>query len=249
MSDEDVESMIRPTAAYRTVRARWWVVILTGVLCGVLTLIFSSTRTKYYDATAELFLGPGGYSIPVASSQPSQRVNTLAVLACSDLVLEPAGQASGADLTNTELSVTCTPRQDAQVIDIVVRAPAATQAVQIAKAIADAFNKVAAASSPPITQVGASNTGLYPNSPVAYFTVRTPTAPSTPKPTRDAIFGTLFGAAASILLLSLYGLRKERVGHRHTHINRAVEHAAPPPDPQVLRVTYDGGDNDRAKRF
>ncbi len=191
--------MRNPFTRYMLLAKRWaWIMVLGVVLCGGATYVVTKLMHPTYQATAFLVVSfdtsNSGYD---NTSAALEAVPTYAQLITSPKVLNPViAQHPGLTLKTLLPLIVVKPQSNTQIIELDVSNRDPQLAAQLANEIGQSFSQF-------------SNTQLAAT--VQVLPAQTPTDPTQPKPSTDALIGALVGLGLSLTLVVAFEWLDDRM--------------------------------------
>lgn len=168
-------------------RRRWWLLVSTAAVGIALALLWTSATPRTYVSGATVVVTASSAE-GVSSSADLQRVGTLAALAGTDAILDPAAKAIGTTADVLRGSVGASARSGTTLIDVQSSAGTAEDAAQQANAVADALVNGASQAS------GSSGTVTLD----VVTRAEVPSAPTSPRPRSNLVIGAVIGLALGV---------------------------------------------------
>ena len=190
----------------RVIRKRWRVIVAAMLVVLAGAALATALSPKVYEAQTQLFVSTSGGNDSGAllqgSSFTQQRVKSYADVITSPKVLDPVIKALGLDTTAAKLAthITATVPLDTVLIEVAVTDSAPRRAAEVADAVGNQFTTTVAE----LEAVSSTRP-----SPVKITIVKTPTvptAPISPKPTRNLALGVVLGLLLGLGLALLRDL-------------------------------------------
>ncbi len=180
---------------------RWYVVILTGLIAGIVAYVLSSTQPPIYRATVVLLARPNraDYSLDLflKARLNSYRATLTSYQLAGEVIRRAKLDMTPADVVS-EVKVTPNPEDSTIVVTVDDRLPEQAQA--IANALADAF----------VERIQAENLALPPTDlKVDIQKIDVPAVPNRPvSPNRrtDTLAGLILGATVGLLTVLLWAV-------------------------------------------
>jgi capsular exopolysaccharide synthesis family protein len=221
----------------QALRRRGWAVVVCVVLACGTALGLSLTTTPTYTATAALYFslehGITANDLAQGATYTKDQMSSYATLATTPAVLRPVIDRLQLHTTPAALAgqVTASAAADTVVLDVAARSTSATQAADIANAVADQLTSSVEAVAP--TDVnGHATVRVTPVTPAT-----PPAAPSSPRTTLDLVAGLIAGLALGLLYVFL----REALDTRVRDARRVQELTDAPVLGRIPAVGRDGG--------
>jgi succinoglycan biosynthesis transport protein ExoP len=190
----------------RIIRKRWRIIIAAMLVVLAGAALATALSPKVYEANTQLFVSTSGGNDTSALLQGSSftqaRVKSYADVIATPKVLDPVIEGLKLDTSAEKLAtqITATVPLDTVLIEVAVTDPSPRQAADIANAVGIQFTN---------TVADLENVGNGKSSPVKVTIVTTatvPTAPVSPKPTRNLALGVVLGLLLGLGLALLRDL-------------------------------------------
>ena len=190
----------------RIIRKRWRIIIAAMLVVLAGAALATALSPKVYEANTQLFVSTSGGNDTSALLQGSSftqaRVKSYADVIATPKVLDPVIEGLKLDTSAEKLAthITATVPLDTVLIEVAVTDPSPRQAADIANAVGIQFTN---------TVADLENVGNGKTSPVKVTIVTTatvPTAPVSPKPTRNLALGVVLGLLLGLGLALLRDL-------------------------------------------
>lgn len=150
MVDVASHSMERPrppgwVSTLAMVRRRWWLVAITGLLCGVIACGVSLTRAPVYESSVSLYVtsgqDPDSQSAYQGLLASQQRVASYARLASSEAVISKALSRSGLSIDDESAKrrVSAAPSLNTVMLSVSAKGPSPAEAAVLANSVSESL--------------------------------------------------------------------------------------------------------------
>ncbi|MGP5226454.1 MULTISPECIES: polysaccharide biosynthesis tyrosine autokinase [Micrococcaceae] len=211
MTSKSITANNRPARMLIALKKRWYVVVATALLAGVMTFAYSATIPPVYQASASLFFslrdGDSGADINQGLTYTQNQMLSYAELATSSSVLDKAYSNVNGQVSMNELrrSINVTTPQNTVILEVKARASSRDLSARMANSVADSLLDVVSEVAP------ADSSGK----PTVVARVIEPAAPprfqSAPNKSKNTVLGTFIGGILAFLGLFVSVLLDTRI--------------------------------------
>lgn len=178
------------------VMARWWLIVAVAIVAMVVSYFFSESRDPVFESTSTFVLAvdpaiqdPGDVAAALGVLRNRQITATYAEMMQSRTLLDRAVRQIGGSTDDYMSSSVVLP--ESNVVSLMVSGPAA-DSVQELNGLVGASARDDLATTYPIYYA------------ILLESPKTPSAPTTPVPVRDAVFGAAIGAFLGLVLAAVW---------------------------------------------